>query len=259
MEKDDIKKKIKKNPKYLHPCNKERQEDMKRLGFVSGYEYICWLKQIGAIKNCSDIEHEYRNKLARIKGYKNDTDRRKADGDRLARELGYESFKDYAKELRYERGKILPAEFNENCPANFGLKTEKLIEKFLFVIFEYVERTDYHDKGIDFFCKNPRKEFIEKYPQFNLEINKEYRIQHRSQCLTSNNSWIFGINYDQINDYFLLSAWKDRKSLEAMHLWLIHRDEKIRKRRLWQYVGLGITNNTNNLKEFSKYEITDIK
>lgn len=39
----EIKEKVKKSPGYLHPCNKERQEDMKRLKFISGYEFTYWM------------------------------------------------------------------------------------------------------------------------------------------------------------------------------------------------------------------------
>ncbi len=40
----EIKKKAKKNPEYIHPCNKERKSDENTLGFSSGYEYTCWLQ-----------------------------------------------------------------------------------------------------------------------------------------------------------------------------------------------------------------------
>lgn len=257
-----IKEKIRKNPKYIHPCNKERLEDMKKLNFSSGYEYTCWLQFIGAMKKSSDIDREHKNKLAQDRGYKNDTDRRRADGNRLAKELGYKNFTEHQRELRYEKGKILPAEINENCALYFGIKTEDLIEKFLFTIFEHVKRTPFHDNGIDFYCKDPKKDFTEKYHKFKLESNIEYKIQHRSQCLSHNNGnfiWIFTIDYDQKNDFFLLTAWRDRESFEPMHIWLIHRNERIRKRKLSQYVGLGITNKPNYLLEFREYEIDELQ
>jgi hypothetical protein len=43
----EIKEKIKKNPKYLNPCNKEFQDDVKRFGFLSGNRYVCFLQQNG--------------------------------------------------------------------------------------------------------------------------------------------------------------------------------------------------------------------
>lgn len=258
-----IREKIKKNPKYIHPCNKEYQEDMKSLDFSSGHEYHYWLQENRILKNPNEIEKNHRNKLAIQKGYKNDSERRRSDGERLAKELGYTDYNQYYKDYRYKTGKNLPLEFNEDCPQNFGSKTEKIIEKFLLTIFEHVKGTSYHDKGIDFFCKTPKKEFMNKYPQFKLEIDTEYRIQHRSTCLQPNGSsssliWLFKIDYDRKNDYFLLSAWRDRESLEPMHIWLIYRNERIRKRKLWEFVGLCITYKSQNLIEFRKYEIDEL-
>ncbi len=43
----EIKEKIKKDPKYLHPCNKERLEYQKNLKFENGYEFTYWLQQNG--------------------------------------------------------------------------------------------------------------------------------------------------------------------------------------------------------------------
>lgn len=50
----EIKEKIGKNPKYIHPCSKEFQEDIKRFGFNNGNEFISFLKQNGILK--SDIK-----------------------------------------------------------------------------------------------------------------------------------------------------------------------------------------------------------
>ena len=258
-----IREKIRNNPKYIHPCNKEYQEDIKRLEFSSGNEYQRFLIENRILKNPSDIAKDHRNKLAIQKGYKDDSERRKSDGERHAKELGYVDHSQYYKDYRHKTGRNLPLEFNENCPQNFGSRTEKIIEKFLLTIFEYVKGTGYHDGEIDFFCKTPKKEFIDKYPQFKLEKDKEYRIQHRSKCLQFNGMssslmWLFKIDHDKKNDYFLLSAWRDRESLEPMHLWLIHRNENIRRRKLWEFIGLGITNKSQNLIEFRKYEIDEL-
>jgi hypothetical protein len=47
---DKIKEKAKKNPKYLHPVNKERLEDVKRLAFISGNEFTKWMQMNGTIE-----------------------------------------------------------------------------------------------------------------------------------------------------------------------------------------------------------------
>ena len=41
-----IKEKVNKNPGYLHPCNRERLEDMKRLGFICGKNFLSGCNRI---------------------------------------------------------------------------------------------------------------------------------------------------------------------------------------------------------------------
>lgn len=47
----EIKEKIRKNPRYVNPCSKEFQEDIKRFGFNSGNVFISFLKQNGILKS----------------------------------------------------------------------------------------------------------------------------------------------------------------------------------------------------------------
>ena len=51
----EIKEKVRQDSKYVHPCNKERQDDQKRLKFLYGYEYIRWMQQNGILKNSTNI------------------------------------------------------------------------------------------------------------------------------------------------------------------------------------------------------------
>lgn len=46
----EIKEKVKRNLGYLHPCNKERQEDMKDSNF-NGNEFTNWMQQKGILKS----------------------------------------------------------------------------------------------------------------------------------------------------------------------------------------------------------------
>ena len=41
----EIREKIKKNPKYTHPANKEFQEDIKNYGFENGNKFTSWMQQ----------------------------------------------------------------------------------------------------------------------------------------------------------------------------------------------------------------------
>lgn len=45
-----IKEKAIKIPKYLHPCNKEWQEDMNILGFANGNGFTTWMQQNGIMR-----------------------------------------------------------------------------------------------------------------------------------------------------------------------------------------------------------------
>lgn len=56
-----IKEKANKIPKYLHPMNKDLQEDAKMFGFSSTGRYIIWLQQNGILKNPTDVHREIRN------------------------------------------------------------------------------------------------------------------------------------------------------------------------------------------------------
>ena len=51
-----IKEKVKQNPKYLHPMNKERQEVMKRLEFSNGNDFNRWIQHNEIMKNPTDIK-----------------------------------------------------------------------------------------------------------------------------------------------------------------------------------------------------------
>lgn len=59
----EIREKIKKlktyGRDYVHPCNREFQEDMKKYGFENGNKFICWMQNNGILIN-SIIVHRRR-------------------------------------------------------------------------------------------------------------------------------------------------------------------------------------------------------
>lgn len=253
----EIKEKIKKNPKYLHPCNKERQEDMKRLKFANGYELTCWMQQNRIMKNPIKTR---RNEL-----------------EEWVKDKGFDSYNKYRKTLNSQKGEYLRKYCREYYQSKghysmsesiawvqyFGVHIgEELYKKFLEeVIFEYVENTEYHDGGIDFLCKNPRQEFIDKYPQFKLIRGKEYRIQLNMRCLSFNPGnrirWEFQTRWNNVVDIFILSAWDDRISLQPIHTWLFHKDDIIRGRKFYKREKFTITDRPEYIKEFEKHELID--
>lgn len=66
-----IKEIICKNPKFTHPCNKNRLEFQEKLKFKSGYEFTGWMQRNGIINNPADIKHEEMKKTIDNAGCKN--------------------------------------------------------------------------------------------------------------------------------------------------------------------------------------------
>ena len=66
-----IKENIKRSPGhsgYLHPCNKEWQEDMKILKFSNGNEFTHWMQNNWIMKNSADIERIHMEKIIKNSG-----------------------------------------------------------------------------------------------------------------------------------------------------------------------------------------------
>lgn len=250
----DIKEKIKKNPKYLHPMNREFQEDAKRFGFPGISRYVVWLQQNGILKNPTDVEREFKEDSARRRGFKDyrECHRQEYQNDK-------EHKRDQIKERRYIRGVQTPMEINKTCTASLGVDIGemRIAKKILEIIFEYVEKMEYRNHGFDFICKNPKQEFIDKYPQFKLERYKEYKIDAKTRCLSHNNKdWNFDID-SNIPDYFLFSALNNRKDLNLLHCLLIHKDEIIRGDKLWKRDYFTLTNSLKSLLPFKKFDLID--
>lgn len=49
---DEIKEKVRNNPNFLSPCNKERLEHQKKLKFANGNDFTCWMQES---QNYTDI------------------------------------------------------------------------------------------------------------------------------------------------------------------------------------------------------------
>lgn len=122
---------------------------------------------------------------------------------------------------------------NKDCSQYLGIHIveEKIAKIVLQMIFEYVEKMPNNNPGFDFICKNPRQEFLDKYPQFKLERNKEYKIDIKSATVDSLDKLQFVIRYNDIPDYFLLIGFNNRDNLDISGIWLIKGDEQIRINR----------------------------
>lgn len=278
----EIKEKIKNNIGYLHPCNKEFQEDIKIYGFGSGHDFITWMQNNGILKNPSDIdsrseyrtkylekqkhnnkllkdeqitnyyrelednygkefvkwaiknrniiekkiislgcksEKEYRDKMAQINGFKNDTERRKVNS--------------------WNNGVYFPLQESEGCPKYFG---EYIAENYIIKTFKDAIPAPINNPGFDWTC------------------NKGLKIQCMSRCLSHNGNWsgwIYAIAYNNIADYFLISAWDNRTDLKPLHIWIFNKNDIVRGEKFWRRTGLSITNKPYKLIELCDYEVYD--
>ena len=161
-------------------------------------------------------EYEYQNVRAKILGYKDQS-------ERVMQDL-------------YEKGICVPSSEDENLSQYFGNLGELLFKKFLNTIFENVERMKYTNYGFDFICDNVTNEFINKYPIFKLETNKEYKIQIKARCRRIYGKyirWDFPIRYNNA-DYFILIAFDNRKNLDIIHTWIFNKDDMIRGNKFWR-------------------------
>jgi|CXWL01.1.fsa_nt_gi hypothetical protein len=224
----------------------------KKLENKYGKEFADWAKKNNNVERkyllagCKNWK-EYKDKNARKLGFKNNAER----------------YRERKREYNWNIGLCGPKEFNEDSPSYFGDIGERLFKLFLEeIIFRDVKITDYNDEGVDFICKNARQEFIDKHPQFRLEINKEYSIQLKLRCLADtwmgSIGWSFGrLCYNNVPDYFILCGWNYNREEGPLHIWLFHKDEIIRGKKFWIRNVLWITNKPRYLIEFNKYELRD--
>ncbi len=250
----DIKEKIKKNPKYINPCNREFQEDAKKFGFSSTSRYVVWLQQNGILKNPTNVDRKFSEDSAIRRGFKDykEYHRHIYQNDKIYK-------REQIKEARYLRGDAVPMDINKTCTASLGVDIGemKISKKILGLIFEYMEKMGYRNHGFDFICKNPRQEFIDKYPQFRLERDKEYKIDVKTRCLShNNNDWSPDID-SNIPNYFLFNLLDNRKELNLLHCLLIYKDEIIGDHRLYERDYLTITNKPKSFLPFEIFDLVD--
>lgn len=256
----DIKEKIKRIQNYTHPCNKERQYDMKILGFVSGCKFNSWMLQNGIITTPAKA----RDKYYQNKGFTN----RKDYDNACCERAGYKNSSDRHKEYMHDTGRQQPLEDNTDCPAHLGIKGENLLKIFLEdIVFEQAHKTTYkNDKGIDFNCENPKQEFIDRYPHLKLEKFKKYKIQIEFRNLlfygdrNEFSKWKYSIEYNRRTDYFILCALDVNGDIA--YTWIIYKNDKIRKghsytltEEFWNRSGFTITNTDYYIEKFRKYEL----
>ena len=236
----EVKEKIKKDKKYMHPLNKERNEDMKRLGFTSGYEFICWAQRNGILKNPTDIDREMRRTTVENAGCKT----LKEYFDKCAQKSGFKDWTEKRREWRYATGMFLPREFNEDCSQWFGDFTENLM------IHRYPGATKMplNNRGFDYLWHG-------------------IKIDNKGRCICHVEGiyprFIFQIKWNNIADIFILSGWDNRESLNPLFALEFKKNDLIRKGicsgdhkvEFWKRDNFTMACNQKVLEQFKDYQI----
>ncbi len=101
-------------------------------------------------------------------------------------------------------------------------------------------------------------------PGFDWKCKKGEKIDHKGACLTysprGSPKWMFHIEYNNIADWFILSAWDDIDSLIPLHIWLFHKNDMVRigkgdntpKVEFWKRKSIAIINTPKGIKRFEK-------
>lgn len=259
-----------KNSRYNDPDKNKNdvtfgwlKEKTKEHGFGSNVrEFAKWAYKNGILKNYVNIHQENSIKTAKNAGF--DTTGEYA---KYIYKKNIEYMREYLRERNWKNNSE-PMSESKNSSSFLGVFIgEGIFKEYLLTIFEHVEIMDYGNPGFDFTCKNPRQEFIDKYPQFKLARNHEYKIQLEAHCLYyrvgRSPCWGFQVEHNNIPDYYILIGFNTRECLDILHIWIFHRYDMIRKgnsytkkEEFWKRESITITDNQNYLKRFKRYEIS---
>lgn len=125
---------------------------------------------------------------------------------------------------------------NKSCAGYLGIV---IAEGVLNKVFDGLIKMDNGNKGYDFIC------------------GKGHKLDVKSSCISSRNRWSFRINENDVADYFILMGFDNRNDLNPLYVWIIHKNEIIRNRKMKSYGTLIITNSPSPLSIFSEYECND--
>lgn len=175
------------------------------------------LQEKGILKDPIDIGREYRDNIAKDKGYKD--------------------YNEFLRVCHWNNGDNIPMSENEDCAQYLGIYiSERLLSK----IYDNVIRMPYGNPGFDFICNKG----------FRIQVKTRCLSD-------GNRKWQFPIKYNDNTDYFMLVAVDNRIALNMMHLWLIKKDDIIRGEEFYKRDTISITNKPIYLLEFQVYEQID--
>lgn len=231
-------------------------------------------------------KNEYKNLLAKRKGFANRIEQDKA----WLENKGFKTYKDYELYLAQKKGFLTTKEYKDFLAQQKGFKNSKEYYDFLAQQKGFKNNSDYvnnlnHKRG-DTKPMSENKscsqylgvhiaervlshvfESVTRMPILNpgydFICKKGYKINVKSACITKNNLtkiWNFYIRKNTIPDYFLLLAFDNRTDLNPLHIWLIKGTDKIGikiKSILNEKNSLHICNTFRSIEAYEKYEIED--
>ena len=107
-------------------------------------------------------------------------------------------------DYNHRTGRTQPMSEKRDCPMFLGVH---VAERVLSHVFDGVKRMPYNNPGYDFRC------------------GRGYLVDVKSSCRQKRcyhaDQWRFGINKNQIAEYFLCLAFDNRDDLTPEHIWLI--------------------------------------
>lgn len=191
-----------------------------------GEEFADWARQ-----NKNKLPNKWLNAGCKTrKEYKN----------KCAQDAGFSDYAERMREYTYKTGKNLPREVNDDCSLWFG---EFISQNYVMKTFEDSIKIPSNNPGFDWICKKGQK------------------IDHKGACLKyypwQSPHWSFHIRHNKISDYFILSAWDDKDNLNPLHVWMFHKNDKVRGRKFCEFEEFVVTNTPEKLKELEKWEVTD--
>jgi hypothetical protein len=139
----------------------------------------------------------------------------------------------YQKQRRERADKlgVKPMSESKDSPVYLGIYVaERALSKF----FDHIERAPPNNPGFDFKCGKGK-----------LIDAKSSCLRHFGNCTPR---WQFSIAKNTIADYFLCLAFRDRETLEPMHVWLVPGCD-VNDRKL-----VSVMDSTKGLAAWAKYE-----
>lgn len=169
---------------------------------------------------------------------------------RTAKNKGFETTADYFRSTLYGRGVSSPHSENKECTRYFGDYIER---EYVMRIFENVVPL--------------KKELYSKHLRrpYDYECKNGFKLKHVASCIRIDSSheipyWGFLIKRNNIPDYWVLSAWDDRESLNPKYVWIIRGDEifvtQVSRKPFYDRESLTVYATKKSIERMSKYDAT---